>query len=226
VNLANKSRAWYQACERIPKRKAESRKRGDRSLALGIMLMLVAVTAGLWWPWLAARLLYAPAVASLLESISRDPILLEAVRGQNRRLAHVSEAYITALDDVWSAEKDGGALAAAMLDTSASRRLRELLGATRGVVRHAILMDARGLNVAIAYPTTDYFQGDEPKWLMTFGRPSTTRHKGPIETGHDGKFPACWVSAPLNEAHTKAAIGAFSVEVDALLVRDRWCRRN
>jgi hypothetical protein len=39
----------------IPKRKAESRKRGDRSLALGIMLMLVAVTAGLWWPSLAVK---------------------------------------------------------------------------------------------------------------------------------------------------------------------------
>ena len=67
-------------------------KGGDRPLALGIMLVLVAVTAGLWWPWLAARLLYAPAAASLLTFISGDPILLEAIRDQNRRLAHVPEA--------------------------------------------------------------------------------------------------------------------------------------
>jgi hypothetical protein len=198
----------------------------NRPLALGIILMLVAVTAGLWWPWLAARILYAPVITPLLEAISGDPILLEAVRDQNRRLAHVSEAYIRAVDEAWTAEKNGGELAATMLDTSASRRLRELLGATRGVVRHAILMDARGLNVAIAYPTTDYFQGDESKWLMTFGRPSATRHKGAVETGHDGTFPSCWVSAPLNEPNTKDPIGAISLEVNALLVRDTWCNRD
>jgi hypothetical protein len=61
---------------------------------------------------------------------------------------------------------------------------------------------------------------------MTFGRPLETRHIGPLETGHDGTFPACWVSAPLNDTHTKAAIGAISLEVDARLVRDTWCRRS
>ena len=196
-----------------------------RSLALGVAL-IAAISAGLWWPWLAARVVYGPRVTALILALRKDGLVLDAIRAQNRRLAHVSEAYVTAMDEAWSAQKDGGPLAGTMLDTSASRRLRILVTATGGVVRHAIIMDARGFNVAIAYPTTDYFQGDEPKWLMTFGRPSEARHVAPLEPGHDGSFIACWVSAPLNDPETQAAIGAIAVELDAGLVRETWCRRG
>jgi hypothetical protein len=130
-----------RSARRKPDDAAHARR--GRALALGITLIL-ALTAGLWWPWLAARLLYAPRLTSLLATITDDPVLIEAIREQNRRLAHVSEAYIRAMDEAWSAQNNGGALAETMLDTSASRRLRELLRATGGLVRHAILMDARG----------------------------------------------------------------------------------
>ena len=44
--------------------------------------------------------------------------------------------------------------------------------------------------------------------------PSGARHVGPLEPGHDGSFVACWVSAPLNDPETQAAIGAIALEVD------------
>jgi hypothetical protein len=199
------------------------RRLAFRSLALGTAL-IIALSAGLWWPWLAARFLYGPRVTALILALRQDALVLDAIRAQNPRLAHVSEAYVTAMDEAWSAQKNGGPFAETMLGTSASRRVRSLVAATGGVVRHAIIMDAKAFNVAIAYPTTDYFQGDEPKWLMTFGRPSAARHVGPLEQGHDGRFVACWVSAPLNDPETKAALGAIALEVDARLARETWCR--
>ena len=73
-------------------------------------------------------------------------------------------------------------------------------------------MDNKGRNVAVAFATSDYFQGDEAKWLETFGKPLTTRHRAPPEPGHDGTFVAVWISAPLIDVTTQEPIGAVALE--------------
>ncbi len=52
---------------------------------------------------------------------------------------------------------------------------------------HAILMDEKGRNTAIAAPTTDYWQGDEAKFIGTAGKASLEPQRGDIEQRHDGK---------------------------------------
>ena len=37
------------------------------------------------------------------------------------------------------------------------------------MVLEAFLMDAKGMNVGMCDATSDYWQGDEPKWQKTYG---------------------------------------------------------
>jgi hypothetical protein len=192
-----------------------------------LLVGLLAIALGfLFWPGLAARLIHAPRAEAAMEALQRDRVIREAVLAQNSHLATAPDAYTTAMDETWLAEKSrgGGPIIDAMLALPASERLRAIVAASGGAVRHVIVMDARGRNVAIPFPTSDYFQGDEQKWLATYGRAPGTRHVAPPERGHDGSFAACWLSIPLNDAETGAALGAASFELDAALVGNALCR--
>jgi hypothetical protein len=191
-----------------------------------VAILIAAATAGLWWPPLAARWIYVPRVEWLISAIKSDPLLRAAVEDQNRRFARVPEAFTTTMDEAWIAEALGGKgpMIDRLLNTPASARLRKTMSRTFGSVRNIILMDAKGHNVAIAGLTTDFFQGDEPKWLATFGAAPGTRHLSSLERGHDGTFAACWLSEPLNDRDGANPIGAVSIELDAALVFGRLCK--
>jgi hypothetical protein len=184
--------------------------------------LLAAAVALAAWPGLTAQFVYGPRLEAIIADLHSDPLVLDSVREQNRRLAHAPEAHTSAMDDAWVAEKNrgGGPTIDAMLASPLSRHLRGIVGASGGVVRHVIVMDAGGRNVAAPFATSDYFQGDEPKWLATFARAAGSRHVAPRELGHDGSFVACWISEPLNDPRTGSPLGAMSIEVDANLVPD------
>ena len=66
----------------------------------------------------------------------------------------------------WAARPDSP-LRKALTSSSCAQRLRKLI-ADDPMVVEAILMDDHGANVCISRETSDYFQGDEPKWQRTF----------------------------------------------------------
>jgi hypothetical protein len=177
-------------------------------------------------PSFLARFIHAPRAERALSWIKADETILATVAEQNRRLAAAPERWDRASDETWRAEAEagGGAFVNEHLRRPASRRLRQLIGASGGTIRHAIVMDAKGRNAAVADLTADYVQGDEAKWLMTFGRPSGTRHVAPLEPGHDGTYRACWLSEPLVDAATSRPLGAVAIALDAALVGPVLCR--
>jgi hypothetical protein len=185
-------------------------------LSVGLFLALICLLAGLFWSEIEAPRRRMAQVDATILTIQSDPVLLQAVRDQNQLLAEMDQTGINALDAHWVAEKTrgGGPLIADYLSRPTSQKLREYLAKGRGIVRHAILMDNKGRNVAIAAPTSDYFQGDEAKWLETFARPSLTRHISDLEQGHEGAFVARWVSAPIWDAARNEPLGAIALEYD------------
>ncbi|MGF1503443.1 MAG: PDC sensor domain-containing protein [Paracoccaceae bacterium] len=109
------------------------------------------------------------AETELSEWIS-DPVIIYAIKEQNKLLGSMSDAEIEAADQQW--QRDFKASDKPMiwdlLDRQASIICRDRREATGGVITEIIIMDDQGLNVAISDPTSDYYQGDEAKYQETF----------------------------------------------------------
>lgn len=99
------------------------------------------------------------------------PEVIAAIQAQNAAHANLTEASIDALDRQWRAEAKtfGGPLVSGTMSNSASAFLRGFKAASGGVIAEIFIMDNKGLNVAQTDPTSDYMQGDEDKWLKTYG---------------------------------------------------------
>jgi hypothetical protein len=130
--------------------------------------MAVTTLAVLW-------LLQAPAAARvreiayarvpLAERIASDTTLVAAVVAKN--------ASGESAEDVQRKDRDWTASAKAPLRSEMTRgacadRLRSLVQDDAFVIE-AFLVDAQGALVCASRETSDYWQGDEPKWQKTYG---------------------------------------------------------
>lgn len=99
-----------------------------------------------------------------------DPILLAALKKDNALHAILRDEDIQLLDKLWRDERVNGhyRLIENVVSNPASALLRQKSEASTGVITEIILMDARGLNVAVSSITSDYWQGDELKFSKTF----------------------------------------------------------
>lgn len=99
-----------------------------------------------------------------------DPILLAALKKDNALHAPLRDEDIQLLDRLWRDERASGQykLIQTVLSSPASALLRQKSDASTGVITEIILMDSRGLNVAVSSICSDYWQGDELKFRKTF----------------------------------------------------------
>jgi hypothetical protein len=100
----------------------------------------------------------------LAAAIASEPRMLAAVKAKNQ--AGEDEAAIQKRDREWRADK-GYPLRAELTSNDCAVRLRELIKGD-SFVAEAFLIDARGALVCASRETSDYWQGDEDKWLKTF----------------------------------------------------------
>lgn len=117
---------------------------------------------------------YIPVVRDYVEKLVRPmvetPLVLKAIAEQNARFGDVSEADMLVLDETYRSEVDQGDLhmVKILLDKSVSHYLKTRQDASQGAIVEFFVTDSHGLNVAQSAITTDYWQGDEDKYLRTF----------------------------------------------------------
>jgi hypothetical protein len=106
---------------------------------------------------------------AVAQRIVADPELLKAIEAKNA--SGESEAEIRRKDAEWQANPRF-ALRAQLQAGSCADRLRQHL-AGDPIVVEAFLMDEKGALVCATHDTSDYWQGDEAKWIRTFqeGKP-------------------------------------------------------
>src|SRR5690349_1713401 len=121
-----------------PKRRA----RVLRGLALILAGLALAVFIAFASPHVIGALYYLPKLDRLFAELHRDPVLIDALRQQNARLADKDDAWTLAQDREWSAErqKGGGPLQEELMARAASAHLRDIVTASDGLVSHAFLM--------------------------------------------------------------------------------------
>jgi hypothetical protein len=177
-----------------------------------IALVIVLAGVALWLLNMQPQHHDAKARA-IIEAVMHEPLIHEAVRASNQ--TPMNDAEIAANDTAWVAlNKAHHGIIAQMLATPASTWLNQQSNQSNGILRQVIVMDNRGCNAAIAYPTTDYDQGDEPQWQRVF--PTRTPLFAQYELGYEGGN-VCWLSLPLED------IGVVSLEFDRAYVSDAVC---
>lgn len=149
-----------------------------------------------------------------------DPALVEAIKAQNPTTAGYTQDYIDGLDKAWRAEvgKPEMPTVSPVMTNAASDFLRKELTASGSAIVEAFVMDAKGLNVAVSSPTSDYWQGDEPKWQNTFAKGAGAVEVGEVEFDESSQTYEAQISTTIVDPASGQPIGAITVglNVEAL----------
>lgn len=101
-------------------------------------------------------------ISDTLAGIAADPLLIAAVKEQNARGQTL--AQIRATDETWMATPGISPLMRELMDSPVAQRLRSQR-ATMPFLAECFVMDRLGANVAMTEKTSDYWQGDEAKFI-------------------------------------------------------------
>lgn len=158
--------------------------------------------------------LVTPTVIEKLRGVLQAPLIVMSVEAQNDRRMNISSDDIDKLDKIWRAERksDDQPLIAATMSSPASSYLTQIQADSVGLYSALFVMDKNGLNVGQSAITSDYWQGDEDKFLKTFPVAMDAVFIDAPEYQEDLKF---WmVQVNLTLAHDGTPIGSATVELN------------
>lgn len=155
-----------------------------------------------------------------LSEWANSAVLIDAITAQNLISAGYSQAQIDQMDLDWRAQvgQPDAPMVTQVLENAASDYLRTQVDGTGAIVTEVFAMDSRGLNVAASHVTSDYWQGDEDKFIHSFGDGPGAIHFGEIELDDSTQTYQAQVSIPVLDPETQTLIGAitFGLNADAL----------
>ncbi len=111
-------------------------------------------------------------VDSLVRPMIAKPMIRAAIKEQNAKFSDVSSMDIQVLDNTYRSEIKSGQwqMVSRLLNNPVSRYLKSEQDDSQGTIVEIFVTDRHGLNVGQSTVTNDYWQGDESKFLRTFGR--------------------------------------------------------
>ena len=151
-----------------------------------------------------------------------DDVVIDAIQRQNSETMSYSHARIEQLELQWHDEFESGAhdLIENILERPISRQLRRIKRDGGGTYRELFVMDGMGLIVGASDANSDYWQGEEDKWLRTFKAGPGSRHVGTLKFDDSALAWVIQVSQPILDPVTGKPIGAWSAAIDPSMLED------
>ncbi len=145
-----------------------------------------------------------------------NDIVAVSVKAQNDRLSKLTQPEIDAVDKQWVDEREAAdkPLIAATLSNPLSVYLNRIQGRSLGLYAEIFIMDQNGLNVGQSSITSDFWQGDEAKFLKTFPVGTAAMFIDEPEWDDDAKIWRAQVSFTLTDENGNIPIGAATVELN------------
>jgi hypothetical protein len=146
-----------------------------------------------------------------------DAEVVAALNASNAANAAYDQAKIDELDKQWRAEVGAAAhpLIDSVMASPASVKAKSWCQGAGGVVTEVILVDSKGLNVGICDATSDYWQGDEPKYQNTFPKGAGAVFVDEVEQDSSTQKFQVQSSMTVIDPATGQPIGAVTVGLDA-----------
>jgi len=104
-----------------------------------------------------------------------NPVFVQQVKAQNAKQRPLAE--IQKIDQEWVQAEDELPIHREVMDNACAREIRKITAQVR-VIGETFVMDNQGANVGQNELTSDYWQGDEPKWQNAYAK-----GKGGVEFG-------------------------------------------
>ena len=144
--------------------------------------------------------------------LARLPELREAAGASSR--APYDARKVAELDRAWSASRAVPPALAAMLQGSASRLLRDIVGQDP-VYREILLTDRSGRLAAVSGVSTDYDQSDEDWWRAAFDESAQGRVTvSDVRWDESARVYALEISSPVPETSGAGTAGILKVVAD------------
>ncbi len=154
---------------------------------------------------------YAKVVAGWLG----NSVVLSAIAAQNETNAAITQAQVDALDKQWRAGVDAGGndLIKKTLGNALSDYLKKVQSDSKGLYTEIFVMDNKGLNVGQSSMTSDYWQGDEPKFTKSFGAGKDAVFVDEIEQDESTQEYQSQISATIVDAAGNP-VGAVTIGIN------------
>jgi len=148
-----------------------------------------------------------------VQTFAYNPILIAAVREQNAQ--NLSLDTIQQRDQDWSGTERMTAFKLSLQRNKAGRFLKRNVDANPAIAE-AFLTDNQGANVA-AYPvTSDYWQGDEEKWTVSFNDGDGKVFIGLVEEDVSTNTLSVQISAPVLDNDATIGVLVMGITFDYL----------
>lgn len=147
-----------------------------------------------------------------IKAIAAKPDVIAAVKAQNAK--GLSLDAIKAMDGKWIAAS-GGPEGKTMMDSAVSKALLTAEKA-KPYFTETILTDNQGANVAISAMTSDYWQGDEPKFVKAWADGKGDDYVARAKKDESSGAVVSQVSVPVMDGGKAIGTLTIGVNVQAL----------
>ncbi|RLQ88847.1 PDC sensor domain-containing protein [Notoacmeibacter ruber] len=146
------------------------------------------------------------------------PEVVDAIKAQNKKTADLTAEHVQELDQNWRKAVASSGAERAMIEDfmklPLSQYLRSMQRKTDFMVVEIIVTDAKGLNVGLSTPSSDFWQGDEAKHQETFGKTSRDLFIDEIEFEPETGLLISQVSRTVFDPETDQAVGAITISIN------------
>lgn len=148
---------------------------------------------------------------SKLKAFGSDTVIVAAVKGANAE--HRTIDQIKARDAEW--QKTAGVVdyMQALMDNTCGKHLHKLQ-ADLPYLAEVFVMDNQGANVAMSDKTSDYWQGDEPKWQESYKGGAGAVHISDVKFDDSAQTYTVQISVPVVDGGKAIGAITFGVDVD------------
>ena len=142
-----------------------------------------------------------------LQFLTKNAMLLQAVQEQNRKQVSLDE--IKKIDKEWIAGTSP--LIKELQENKVGKFLKNIIVQQADTYSEVFLTDDQGANVACYPATSDYWQGDEAKFIKSYNGGNGTVYVGPASFDESTKTNAVQISVPM--IYNDKAIGVLIIGV-------------
>jgi hypothetical protein len=144
-----------------------------------------------------------------LVKLGVDPVIVKAVKTENAKGKTLQE--IQEMDNKWRATPGIADFMQTLMESECGQYLHRLQQTTP-YYAEIFVMDNQGANVCMTNKTSDYWQGDEDKFLQTYKGSTGAVHIGDIEFDDSAQSNLIQVTVPVQDGDR--AIGAMTIGID------------
>lgn len=154
----------------------------------------------------------------MVEELAAHPVVVAAVRTENREHQDMKEGDILDLDRRWRAGDGSDELAKSVLANECARNLMDFQDEHDGFPE-IFVTDVKGLVVAATNRTSDYLQADEAWWETAYNEGRGKSYYGAIDYDDSACSESISLYVPVIDPDSAKVIGVLKAVCDITAIK-------